>query len=320
MTPPPPPGDGDSPGSGPTTRGPTRSTVAGRAYLDLRRLARRDRRSTAEYLRLYALEGFLTRLAASAHAARFVLKGGMLLAAHDLRRPTVDIDFAALATSNEVAAVRERIVEVAATELPADADDGLRFDTDEVHAETIRDGEDYSGVRVSLQAHLATAVERFHVDVNVGDPIWPAPQLVHLPRLLGGQITVVGYPVVMVLAEKIVTALQRGTANTRWRDFADLYLLTGSVPVTAADTQAALVEVAAARSTTLTPLHGRLAGYGELAQPDWDRWRHRQQLDDRLPGRFAETLGGVYAFTDTLLDGTITDHATWSPRTRSWST
>lgn len=42
--------------------------------------------------------------------------------------------------------------------------------------------------------------------------------------LRGGEIVVRGYPLAMVHAEKIVTALVRGTANTRWRDFADLYL------------------------------------------------------------------------------------------------
>lgn len=61
--------------------------------------------------------------------------------------------------------------------------------------------------------------------MNVGDPIWPAPRAVELPRLLGGTITVIGYPLPMVFAEKIITALQRGTINTRWRDFADVYLL-----------------------------------------------------------------------------------------------
>ena len=161
-----------------------------------------------------------------------------------------------------------------------------------------------------------------------------------LPRLLGGPITVRGYPVVMVLAEKIVTALARGTANTRWRDFADLYLLTGSVPVTylltgsvpvtylltgsllvtAGDTRGALTQVAAARATALESLQVRLAGYADLAQPDWGRWRHRQHLDDRLPDRFAATLAAVYVFTDTLLGGTVPDQATWSPSTRSWST
>ena len=64
---------------------PTRSTVGGRAYLDLRKRAKADRRITAEYLKLYALEGFLLRLAQSEHRPRFVLKGGVLLAAYQLR-------------------------------------------------------------------------------------------------------------------------------------------------------------------------------------------------------------------------------------------
>jgi hypothetical protein len=63
---------------------PTRATVEGRAYLDLRALAKTAGRASEEYLRLYALEGFLLRLAASANSADFVLKGGVLLAAYQL--------------------------------------------------------------------------------------------------------------------------------------------------------------------------------------------------------------------------------------------
>jgi hypothetical protein len=59
---------------------PSRETPAGRAYLALRALARADGRTSAEYLRLYALEGFLLRLGTSAHEASLVLKGGVLLA------------------------------------------------------------------------------------------------------------------------------------------------------------------------------------------------------------------------------------------------
>lgn len=72
-------------------------------------------------------------------------------------------------------------------------------------------GEDaYSGVRVSMAATLLPAQLNIHVDVNVGDPIVPAPKQVRLPRLLGGEIIVRGYPLSMVYAEKIVTAVARG--------------------------------------------------------------------------------------------------------------
>ena len=83
--------------------------------------------------------------------------------------------------------------------------------------EVIRDEDVYSGVRIGLVAHLATARLTFHVDVNIGDPIWPPPEPVGVSRLLGGVIEAIGYPLTMIHAEKLVTALQRGTANTRWR-------------------------------------------------------------------------------------------------------
>lgn len=70
----------------------TRQTPAGRAYLDLQNRARRERRSTQELLALYVVERWLARLSKSAYTDQFVLKGGMLLAAFDARRPTADAD------------------------------------------------------------------------------------------------------------------------------------------------------------------------------------------------------------------------------------
>ncbi|MBU1910555.1 MAG: nucleotidyl transferase AbiEii/AbiGii toxin family protein, partial [Verrucomicrobia bacterium] len=63
-------------------------------------------------------------------------------------------------------------------------------------------------------------------EANVGDPVVPAPIRTSIPVLLGDEpIEVLAYPKVMVFAEKLVTALQRGRASTRWRDFADLFVL-----------------------------------------------------------------------------------------------
>lgn len=45
-------------------------------------------------------------------------------------------------------------------------------------------------------------------------------------------VPVLGYPVETVLAEKIATAIALGPANTRVRDYADIYTLTGSQSIT----------------------------------------------------------------------------------------
>ena len=154
---------------------PTRATVDGRAYLDLRAMAKKSGRANDEYLRLYALEGFLLRLAASASSQDFILKGGVLLAAYQLRRPTADVDFAALKTPNDVETIKSMIIAVADTRLPDDQSDGLWFETSDAHGVTIRDEDEYNGVRITLGAQLSTARMRFHVDVKCWRPDLASP-------------------------------------------------------------------------------------------------------------------------------------------------
>src|SRR3954451_10415678 len=95
-------------------------------------------------------------------------------------------------------------------------------------------------VRVRLIASLGKARLTIGIDVNFGDPIWPAPAEIELPRLIGQQpVRLLGYPLPMVVAEKIVTALQRGEANTRWRDFADVLTISRAHDLSAGELRAA---------------------------------------------------------------------------------
>ena len=219
-------------------------TLAGRRYLDLQREAKRTARPTDELIQLYALECFLDRLVHSKFADTFILKGGVLLAALDARRPTRDIDFAARAIENTTERVLSAVQTIAAISL----EDGMEFDSNGATAETIREEDSYSGIRVTLGGTLSRAVIRFHVDVNVGDPIWPGPQQISIPRLIDGMIVVRGYPLEMVLAEKIVTALERGTVNTRWRDFVDIYVLTGRYAINSQKLKSSMQRVAQFRN------------------------------------------------------------------------
>jgi nucleotidyltransferase AbiEii toxin of type IV toxin-antitoxin system len=200
----------------------TRATTDGRAYLDLQNLARRQGRPTDELHQIYALEGFLTRLTASDYAGKLILKGGVLLAAFGTRRPTRDIDLLAHDLSNAPANMLTCMKAIAS--IPVD--DGLNLDAGSATADLIRDDEEYAGVRVTMPGSLSIARIQFHIDINIGDPVSPAPEPVRLPRILGGELVVTGCPLAMVLAEKIITMLQRRDASTRWRDFADACTLS----------------------------------------------------------------------------------------------
>ena len=266
---------------------PTHGTTAGSRYLALRKHAMAHGRPTAELLQLYALEGFLARLERSEHRSRLVLKGGVLLAAFDLRRPTRDIDFLALQIDNDPAAVGTLIADVAAV----DVDDGLEFLVETLDTSVIRDDDIYPGVRVRLQVLLATAKLRLQIDVNVGDPVVPGATPTEIPPILPGTgPTVLAYPRAMVIAEKLVTALQRGAASTRWRDFADLHLMIDADPSDAQQVVPSIAAVARHRGVPLAPLRVVLAGMPERAQARWTSWLEQQGLADRVPRSFQELL------------------------------
>jgi len=293
---------------------PTRATVAGRAYLDLRNIARASGRPVDELLQLYVLEAFLARLSASAYAQRLVLKGGVLLAAFQERRPTRDIDLQSDAVVSGIQDVLTMACDIAAIPL----DDGVLFDTASATAETIREEDPYTGVRVTMTARLVTARQRFHVDVNVGDPILPEPESVAVPRLLGGELRLRGYTLATIYAEKIVTAIARGTVNTRWRDFADIYLLSRRHTIDGSTLAQSVEAVATYRQLALAPLAETLAGYDAIGQQRWSAWRRRQLLDDRLPTQFAEVISAVIHFADPAITGKARGR-TWQPTNANWS-
>jgi len=166
--------------------------------------------------------------------------------------------------------------------------------------EEIRDEASYPGIRATVTGHLDRAKLRFHVDINIGDPRWPEPDLVELPQLLHAEpIPVRAYSAELMLAEKIVTAIQRGTASTRWRDFVDIAALA-KTQVDMTRLSAALQMVADHRQVSIRPLANVLDGYAELAQSRWSAWRNRQALHT-TPEQFADLLDQVITFADPLL-------------------
>lgn len=297
---------------------PTRASSAGRAYLDLQNRARREKRGTQELLTMYVVERWLARLARSPYVEDFVLKGGMLLASFGTRRPTVDADALARNMASDADAVAERVAEIAA--LP-DRGDGVAFDTSSTATAPIREGALYSGVRVTMVARLATAAVKLRLDINFGDPVTPAPRLVELPALRpgGDPIRVLGYPVETVLAEKLVTAIDLGVANTRVRDFADIYVLTGTQTVSSVAFREALEATAGFRGVSLRPLHDAVQGLAALRVSTYQAYRRGlgASMTD-LPESFQETVSAAVAFVDPVLAG-LGDPAVWVPSRRHWA-
>lgn len=216
---------------------------------------------TQEYLIRHTLESFLDRLTRTAHADDFVLKGGILLAAYGVRRPTKDADVNAIGadiTADHLIAVVHDIVAI-------EADDGVAFDLDSVSVQEIREHADYPGFRVRVGASIGPWKGTAAWDVSSGDPIVPAPRKVCIDRVVGEPIVLLGYASETTIAEKGVTILERGITSTRWRDYVDIVQLARQ-GINAAELLRSARAVAHYRGVSLEPITPHVVGYGQIGQ------------------------------------------------------
>ena len=130
-------------------------------------------------------------------------------------------------------------------------------------------------------------------------------------------VAVLGYPIETVLAEKIVTALELGAANTRVRDYADIYSITGAHDLDRAAVRQAIDATAAHRGVALTPLSASVGALATSRAGSWAAYRRSlgRQSED-LPVGFAEVVSAVAAFADGILVQAA--DATWLAASRTW--
>lgn len=173
-------------------------------------------------LRNYMLERLLERISLTEFKDKFILKGGMLVAALvgvDMRS-TIDMD----ATIKSYPVTKESIESAFESILSVEIDDGVKMQTKSI--EEIRADDEYEGFRVSLDAIMENARISIKVDITTGDEITPKEVVYTFDLLLEDRsIDILAYNIETVIAEKLETIISRGTANTRMRDFYDIYIL-----------------------------------------------------------------------------------------------
>ena len=188
----------------------------------VRNLTKGDSLQAQIIMRNYVMERFLERISLSKYRNNFILKGGMLVSAMvglDTRS-TMDIDTTIKNMPLSVENAREMIEEIIAVPI----DDGMTFSIKSVGE--IMDEAEYTGVRVNLEATLETMRTPLKVDISTGDIITPR-EVLYTFKLMFEQrtISILAYNLETVLAEKMETVIARGVANTRLRDYYDLYIL-----------------------------------------------------------------------------------------------
>jgi predicted nucleotidyltransferase component of viral defense system len=188
----------------------------------LKNISIAKKRPTQEVLLYYAMERFLFRLSVSEYRKSFFLKGGLMLMVWDpiTHRPTVDIDLLAK-TNNSLENISRILKEICSHPV---SPDGIEFNsTDLILAESQIETE-YTGLSARFTAHLHTAKLPLRIDIGFSDNIIPRPASVHYPAILEfPSPELQGYTPETMIAEKLDAMVKLGLANSRMKDFYDVW-------------------------------------------------------------------------------------------------
>ena len=230
----------------------------------------------------YGLERLLYRLSVSAHASNFLLKGALLFSLwYDLpHRPTRDVDLLGFGPDDidsAITAFRD-ICQIA-------VDDGIEFDASSIKGMEIRKDAGYGGVRIDIQAKLDGARIVLQVDIGFGDAVTPEPEAISYPILLDDLPTpqLRAYPKCTVVAEKFQALCALGIANSRMKDYFDLWILMREDDLDLAELRRAIEATFARRQTAMpteTPVGLSDSFVNDLTkQVQWRAFLRKNKLD-----------------------------------------
>ena len=188
----------------------------------IRNLSKKKSADAQILMRNYMMERFLERISLSDYKDRFILKGGMLVAAMvglDARS-TMDLDATVKGTNVNVKDVGNMISSI----LSVPVEDGVTFRVKKI-SEIMEEAE-YPGVRVSMETTFDGVRTPLKVDIPPGDVTPPREVRYSFKLMLEERaIEVWAYNLETVLAEKLETVISRNITNTRMRDFYDIHIL-----------------------------------------------------------------------------------------------
>ncbi len=174
----------------------------------------------------YAIERFLYRLSISRYASQFTLKGAQLLRLwHEIPyRATRDLDLLRYGSPNiqELTDIFKDICDI-----KTDISDGIRFLADTVKAEVIREESVYDGIRIKLEYRIGKTGQFMQIDIGFGDAVISSTTEEVFPSILDMPgIKIKAYPRESVIAEKVEAMVILGIANSRMKDFFDVFKLS----------------------------------------------------------------------------------------------
>lgn len=220
----------------------------------LKKSAKENKRLFQDELVIYCLERTIYRISQSDYNENFTLKGGIFLYAlfeGEFSRATRDIDLLGRSVDNTVETMRKVFERIFLIKF----DDAIDFDLKSISIKSITEFKEYPGINVSVTAMLDKTRVPVSIDIGFGDVIYPERVIMDFPTLLDMEIPkIYAYSLSSVVAEKFEAIVSLGYANSRFKDFYDIYMLMKNFNFDGKELSRAIEETFHHRKTSLTDI------------------------------------------------------------------
>lgn len=287
----------------------------------LKNIAKETGRTMQDVLIAYGLERTIMRLAKSSHVENFTLKGGIFLYAlmdGQFARATTDIDLLAQGISNDI----DNMAEVFRNIFLVQLDDPLRYDIDSLRVKSITEFKDYHGVNVTIDAYLDRTKIQVSVDVGFGDVIYPNRIVVDFPVILSEESPkVYAYSLSSSIAEKFEAIVSLGYDNSRFKDFYDIYILSGKYDVDGSELMEACKETFGHRHTSFCDIVAFEDDYASdsVRQSRWKSFAKKKKV--KIDVTFKDTIDQIKIFINPMIEAINCDtefKKIWRHDLKSW--
>lgn len=274
-----------------------------------------------EYLIAYGLERTVYRLSVSEYVERFTLKGGIFLYAlfdGEFARATRDIDLLAKNMPNNAEDMKKVFENIFSIE----CDDALRYDLDTLDVIDITEFKEYHGVNVSIMAYLDKTEVPVSIDIGFGDVIYPDRIKMDFPVLLDMDVPeIYAYSISSVISEKFEAIVSLGDANSRYKDFYDIYILAEHYDLDGMELKEAVKETFKYRGTAFDGIFVFTNDFieSEIHQNRWKAFLKKKKAIVNIELKDAVSLLRVLMLpvVDSIIDGRAYDEK-WNHESLKW--
>ena len=281
----------------------------------LKQLALQENKPFDYLMMHYFIERLLFRLSISQYTDNFILKGGLLLYVilGNNARATKDIDFLAKQLTN----TPEELACIFRTICAIEADDAIRFDLDSITVDRIKEDAEYEGVRIKVTSYLDKSRHVLQFDIGFGDIVVPKPIPMEYPSLLDMERPKIkAYSLESIIAEKFEAMIALSEANSRMKDFYDVYTLSRMFAFEGFILYEAISQTLQRRGTPLTAVPAVFSDeFMQLKdkQVQWKAFQRRINVTESV--EFPEVIESIKKFIQPVY-GAILEENEWM---KSWN-